>query len=48
MRIALVQLNSVVGDLKGNALKAIEFIQKARDLRCDLVVFLAATGLRHR
>lgn len=39
MRIALVQLNSVVGDLKGNALKAIEFIQKARDLRCDLVVF---------
>ncbi|SFQ38887.1 NAD+ synthase [Caldicoprobacter faecalis] len=39
MRIALVQLNPVVGDLKGNASKIIEFIKSARSLNCDLVVF---------
>lgn len=39
MRIALVQLNPTVGDLKGNALKIIQFIEKARGLNCDLVVF---------
>lgn len=39
MRIALVQLNPTVGDLKGNGLKIIEFIERARDLSCDLVVF---------
>ncbi len=39
MKIALVQLNPIVGDLKGNASKIIEFIEKAKALSCDLVVF---------
>lgn len=46
MKIALVQLNPIVGDLKGNASKIIEFVERARAISCDLVVFpeLSLTG----
>lgn len=39
MRIALVQLNPIVGDLKGNVSNIIRFIEKAKTLKCDLAVF---------
>jgi NAD+ synthase (glutamine-hydrolysing) len=46
LRIALAQINPVVGDLDGNSLKIIEYIRKARAAGSDLVVFpeLAITG----
>lgn len=46
MKVALAQINPVVGDLKGNAQKIREFIAKARDRGADLVVFpeLSTTG----
>ncbi len=39
MRIALAQINTTVGDLKGNAKKTAEFAQKAKDKGSHLVVF---------
>ena len=39
MRIALAQMNPVVGDLTGNVEKTIHFIQRAKEAKCDLVVF---------
>jgi NAD+ synthase (glutamine-hydrolysing) len=39
MRIALAQYNPIIGDLEGNASKTIEYIDKARENECDLVVF---------
>jgi NAD+ synthase (glutamine-hydrolysing) len=46
MKMALAQMNPVVGDLKGNALKITEYITKARNSGCDLAVFpeLSLTG----
>ncbi len=46
MRLALAQLNSVVGDLAGNRDRILAGIADARDRRADLVVFpeLAVTG----
>jgi NAD+ synthase (glutamine-hydrolysing) len=46
LRIALAQVNSTVGDLRGNTEKIIAFIQKARKQNVDLVAFpeLAVTG----
>ena len=46
MRIALAQLNIVVGDLDGNREKIIRDLERARGAGADLVVFpeLAATG----
>ena len=46
LRIALSQLNPVVGDLTGNTEKIIEYIGQARDGGADLVVFpeLVVTG----
>jgi NAD+ synthase (glutamine-hydrolysing) len=46
IRIALAQINSTVGDLKGNSAKIIANIRKAKQNRVDLVVFpeLALTG----
>ncbi len=46
LRIALAQINSTVGDLQGNTRKIITAIQKARQLRADIVAFpeLAVTG----
>ena len=45
-RLALAQINTTVGDIAGNAAKIVEYIEKTRDLRCDLVAFpeLAVTG----
>jgi NAD+ synthase (glutamine-hydrolysing) len=46
MRIAMAQINSTVGDLKGNAEKIIEYVEEAKRHKADLVVFpeLAVTG----
>lgn len=39
MRIALAQINSFLGDFPGNKQKILDSIQRAADMRCDLVVF---------
>ena len=46
MRIALAQMNTVVGDLDGNRSRVLAFLQRARDAEADLAVFpeLAVTG----
>ncbi|HEV8251396.1 MAG TPA: NAD+ synthase [Gaiellaceae bacterium] len=46
MRLALVQMNSVVGDLEGNRRRILERLEKARSGGADLVLFpeLAVTG----
>ncbi|HEY2815207.1 MAG TPA: NAD+ synthase [Acidimicrobiales bacterium] len=46
VRVALCQLNTVVGDLDGNAAKILDFYQRAEAEGCDLAVFpeLAITG----
>ncbi len=46
IRIALAQINLTVGDIKGNADKIIDYIQKAKISDADIVVFpeLAITG----
>jgi NAD+ synthase (glutamine-hydrolysing) len=45
-RIAAAQINSIVGDLKGNCAKILEYIGKARASGADIVAFpeLAITG----
>ena len=46
LRVALAQINSTVGDLRGNTEKIIASIQKARKQKTDIVAFpeLAVTG----
>ena len=46
MKIALAQINPVVGDIKGNFKKIVEFINTAKYQKADLVVFpeLATVG----
>jgi NAD+ synthase (glutamine-hydrolysing) len=46
MRLALAQLNSVVGDLDGNRARIVAGLEEARDAGADLVLFpeLAVTG----
>jgi NAD+ synthase (glutamine-hydrolysing) len=46
LRIALAQLNAVVGDLEGNRARILELAKEARSRGADLVVFpeLATTG----
>jgi NAD+ synthase (glutamine-hydrolysing) len=46
MRIALAQINSVVGDLDGNAGRVVEWTEQARAAGADLVLFpeLVVTG----
>ncbi len=46
MKVAIAQLNTVIGDFKYNFDKIIYFANKAKDLSCDLVVFpeLVITG----
>ena len=46
MRLALVQMNSVVGDLDGNRARILEGLEQARGLGAELVLFpeLAITG----
>ncbi|MDX9732026.1 MAG: NAD+ synthase [Bdellovibrionales bacterium] len=39
MRVALAQMNAVLGDFSGNREKIISFARRALDRRCDLVVF---------
>lgn len=39
MRVALAQINSFLADFEANKKKIIEYIQRARERRCDLVVF---------
>jgi NAD+ synthase (glutamine-hydrolysing) len=46
LRLALAQINPVVGDLKGNTAKIIDYVERAREWAPDIVVFpeLAITG----
>ena len=46
MRLALAQINSVVGDIDGNAASVIDWLGRARDANADLVLFpeLVVTG----
>ena len=46
LRVALAQINVTVGDLDGNARKVLEYVEKARTLKADIVAFpeLAVTG----
>jgi NAD+ synthase (glutamine-hydrolysing) len=46
MRLALAQINSVVGDIDGNAAKVVEWMEQAREANADLVLFpeLVVTG----
>ncbi|MDE2996261.1 MAG: NAD+ synthase [Bacteroidota bacterium] len=39
MNIALAQFNPIVGDLTGNAHRTVEWIERAREMGADLVVF---------
>lgn len=39
MRIALAQINPLVGDLEGNTQKILQYIKKARGQNADIVVF---------
>ncbi len=46
LRLALAQINPIVGDLRGNAAKILEYVKRAEEAQADLVVFpeLALTG----
>jgi NAD+ synthase (glutamine-hydrolysing) len=46
MRLALAQINSVVGDIDGNAAKVVEWLEQARTADADLALFpeLVVTG----
>ena len=46
LRISMAQINPTVGDLGGNRDKIIEYINRAKRLRADVVVFpeLSVTG----
>src|SRR5262249_46703185 len=46
MRLALAQINSVVGDIDGNAAKVVEWLEQARTANADVVLFpeLCVTG----
>ena len=45
-RLALVQMNPTVGDIKGNTAKIMQYLEQARESQADLVAFpeLAITG----
>ena len=45
-RLALAQINATVGDLEGNAEKIVDYIERARLLKADMVAFpeLALSG----
>ena len=45
-RVALAQINPTVGDIQGNLGKMLNFVERARQVKADLVVFpeLAVTG----
>ena len=39
LRLAMAQINSTVGDLKGNSRKIVEAVQQARDMGVDVIAF---------
>ncbi len=39
LRVALAQINTTVGDLEGNTSKILEYLEKARQVKADLVAF---------
>src|SRR5512143_3171740 len=39
MRLALAQIDPLIGDFAGNCAKICQFIERARQQGCDLVVF---------
>ncbi len=39
MRIALAQINAVIGDFEGNKAKILDYVRRSFERRCDLVVF---------
>ena len=45
-RLALAQINPTVGDISGNTTKILEYLERAREARADLVAFpeMATTG----
>ena len=43
MRIGLAQINSTLGDFENNAKKILENIQRAKEKKCDLLIFPEAT-----
>lgn len=43
MRIALAQINSVLGDFSGNRKKILDYCQRAAEKNCDLIVFPEAS-----
>lgn len=46
LRVALAQINATVGDIEGNVRKIVEGIERAKEVRADIVAFpeLAVTG----
>ena len=46
LRIAMAQINSSVGDLEGNKRKIIDYINRAKNSRTDIIAFpeLTVTG----
>ena len=40
LRLAMAQLNVVVGDIDGNSQKIVDWIDRARDADVDIVTFL--------
>lgn len=45
MRIAVAQINAVLGDIKSNQIKILDFVDKARQRKAQLVVFPESTLL---
>jgi NAD+ synthase (glutamine-hydrolysing) len=39
MRIALAQINALIGDFEGNKAKILDYVRRSSERRCDLVVF---------
>jgi len=39
LRVALAQINATVGDIDGNAKKIAEGIERAKEVRADIVAF---------
>jgi NAD+ synthase (glutamine-hydrolysing) len=46
LRVALVQINTIVGDLVGNRDKILAWMDRAREMKADIVAFpeMAITG----
>ena len=46
IRLALAQINPTVGDIPGNTVKILEYLERAREAQADLVAFpeMATTG----